>query len=650
MTQKLTRWDIQSRYVRDNRSGSLPGHIVLLAVEPEKRRADNDPHQFSLTIRQGVATSFRFEDCKISRRKTHEFASPDFFWPWFVGLLDTRRTTWVFGHDLGRSLSLIDLWGKIDDGTFSIERWGRKCQNQSESAATATGQTESQHARFNPRPCPNAAGKEQSPILCTTDPPLIVRCYACSSGATVTFVDSQNYWPRPPVTRLKPEKISAKSNAALNATDSDSQEQLRDSLSVLESRLTSTLRLWRNLDLGMWRWTASGLAMAAYRHRFMPENLLRHECSEARAIERAGYYGGQTEAYFIGERAEQLYHLDVSALFPSVMASEKYPLKILECVPKCDPPAKIPPMISPENSIAIVRLSTRRRTYPLRPIPSQTLLTACGSTYRQPNIDLNAGSVVYAAGDFITSLTGPELYDATNNGEIKEWYAWTTYEMSDLFSQYVDFCWKLRMSAEAQSNSESSSLAKMLMNGLYGKFGQRGHKWTDCPGWTIGKRWGDLHVLRPNQPKPDRYRAIAGTVQKECMNEEHPQAIPSIAAFVAAHARERMRALRQIAGYGNTLYQATDAIITTKEGYGNLLRANEIAERSLGKLRVKGIHHQCRIAGINKVQLDGDWSLAGRPEDAKQVTRNGFIGTRIEGAESVISRKPDQTVQGSSCT
>lgn len=626
---RIGRWAIHSRYVRDNRSGAQPGQIVILDTVAQRFRESGSGGAFADALRVGYVTAFRWSGGRDSRRRSTDFYSPDRLWEFLEHFWDPHRQSWVFCTDAFRVLTLCGFWEQIDSGRFSIQHWDKKSNT----------------------PCPNPLQKRQVPIMCLNNPPLICRCYHCSTGATVTICDLKNYFgAKFSATKTSRENCFVKSETH-SQTDANLLSSLQTSVQQQESLLLNTLRSWREMDLGQWRWTASGLAMSAFRHRFKPNSLLCHQCPEARAIERAGYFGGQTEPYWIGQTIEPIYHLDVSSLYPSVMAANKFPFQILECVPCLDHPAKMPPLISPANSIAIVKVRTDRRTYPLRKLPHSAVSAATAKHATSVPGFSGPGCVAYCQGEFVTTLVGPELVDAVAHGEIVEWYGWCQYRCEDVFSRYVQHFWSQRIAAEQAGDNTAATLAKLLLNTLYGKFGQQAHRWRECPQWSIGKRWGTLDVSIPAERRVVRFRAIAGLCQEECPGEEHEQAIPSIAAFVTAYGRERMRKLRMVAGPENVLYQAVDSLIVREPGYHRLTAAGVVADRDLGMLRVKGRHQFVQIAGCNAYNLDGQWTLAGVPDGAEQITDRSFLAEMREGASELAHRGgPDQTHQGRSTT
>ena len=391
----------------------------------------------------------------------------------------------------------------------------------------------------------------------------------------------------------------------------------------------------------MWRWTASGLAMAAYRHRFLEPGLLCHVNEPARALERESYYGGETECYRIGEFAERVQLLDVSSMYGAVMRGGSFPFKIVDYQSCHDKPRTTQPDIDPSASIAEVTVNTNRRTVPLRGHFANgkfTKLTRDGlgaTPYR------NQQRTLHVLGTIRTTLAGPELADLAAHGEIVAWHKWTTYEMRPLFKEYMEFFWAMRRRAKENGDQQAEHIAKISMNGLYGKFGQRAEKWLDMPGLSIGKRWGNLTTIGIEKRDVKEFRAVAGIVQQKTDQGEHINAVPSIASFVTSFGREFMGGAKIAAGKSHTLYQAVDSLIVDETGYQNLLGCGMVEDATMGKFRRQMSAHYCRIVGCNAVQLDAVWRLAGLPNINTQIDHNTFECTTAEKMDAMLERTPD---------
>ena len=97
---------------------------------------------------------------------------------------------------------------------------------------------------------------------------------------------------------------------------------------IVERALEELLRWWSANDYGKFRWTAPGLAMAAYRHRFMRQEITFHDHQNVRQLERQSYFGGQLEAYWIGPIKQKVWQYDVVSLYPAVMRGNLYPVRL----------------------------------------------------------------------------------------------------------------------------------------------------------------------------------------------------------------------------------------------------------------------------------------------------------------------------------
>lgn len=167
---------------------------------------------------------------------------------------------------------------------------------------------------------------------------------------------------------------------------------------------------------------------------------------ELRIFERRSYTGGRVELFEPGIHEKILAH-DINSLYPSVMINNKYPLSykggwvyeyngfgIYE-VQYCQTNRAIPPLLRNEQT----------------------------------------GEFSYSGSGVFTSI---ELeYLSKIGGFFKVIKGYVYHETGDLFTDYITRWYDRRLEQKKTGNEGLSYVCKILMNSLYGKFGQREESW-----------------------------------------------------------------------------------------------------------------------------------------------------------------------------
>jgi hypothetical protein len=86
--------------------------------------------------------------------------------------------------------------------------------------------------------------------------------------------------------------------------------------------------------------------------------------------------------------------------------------------------------------------------------------------------------------DFQATYAWPEIEEAIRCGEIRVMHVYQAYlfdKGDDVFNKYVDFFFAQKEKAEKEGNEGGRALAKLLLNSLWGKLGQKSQ---DCKEWV----------------------------------------------------------------------------------------------------------------------------------------------------------------------
>lgn len=586
-------------YLPHNKSCAGPGNVIFYDTE-----AYFDPSiQYSTCelqrLRLGVAIAGRFEGGKWTREKRCRFKNSTEWWSFVASRSLEKTPTWIFAHNIGYDLIISQFPELLESGEFLIfdpTKPEQKTDFLGQNFVKSTG------------------------FICLDNPPVIISA-THKDGWRVIFVDTFNFWTTP-LSKIGEMVGHAKlTMPERTAPDEEWFDYCEGDVEVLKVAVTGYINWLKDENLGKFRFTAPSQAMAAFRHRFYDHRIICHNNKKLRTFERKAYYGGRLECFFIGERNEKVYELDVTSLYPSVMAGNLYPTKITHWQ-------------TPETHTTV-----RQPDIGLDTTATVLLRTQEGYPKRNPEI-----GTIYPIGSYITTLAGPELLRARDSGAIQRVIAWCRCDMATIFDSFVSYFWDYRNAQTQAGKHLEANLAKLLMNGLYGKFGQMTNGWSDAPG-VIPATSEFLWIESDGtEETPELYRRIGKCVQKWTGKQEHPYAFPLIAAYVTSYAREYVRSLRQVAGIDNTYYLVTDALFCNARGYSNLSDSNLIAENELGMLRVKHEAEYAKFEALHHYQI-GDHKVEGSKKKAARPQEDGsFMELQFESLEKALKRKPDGAV------
>jgi hypothetical protein len=377
-------------------------------------------------------------------------------------------------------------------------------------------------------------------------------------------------------------------------------------------------------DLGNFRVTIGSTALSSWRYRFMKHKVFIHNNPQALELERAAYHGGRTECFWSGERSDgPFYYLDVNNMYGFVLSEKLYPVGIwnVDTQPTL---SRLLRKLEKQSVIGRVRVRTDEPIFPI----------------------MRDGFTTYPTGEFDCTLSSPELIYAFNHDALVDVYRMVWYKSARLFKDYIKFFHGLRMKYRTEHNDGYEQIAKMMMNSLYGKFGQSGFDQKRIGNAAPGETWTNL-VLDARTGQVNRLFALAGGVYEEHRQGESSNSFPAIAAHVTAYARLYLWELIKQAGYQHAFYCDTDSLIVDQQGYDNLksrldpdrlgwLKVEHTSQRlsirapkdySMDeRVRIKGVVRSTEFLGPNLVEQD-QWQRLGGQLQAGDT--NDFIVRRV---------------------
>lgn len=377
-------------------------------------------------------------------------------------------------------------------------------------------------------------------------------------------------------------------------------------------------RLWRNLyaflgdnDLGNWGRTLPSQAFSAFRHRFMSHRIIIHAESRALELERAGYHGGRTSIFFKGKLTDGPYYkLDVNSMYPHVMAEHRYPnvhmnIKI---------PSSLRELETKLKHYAVMADVTINAPDPIYPVKQRQ-------------------HIIYPVGHFRTVLTTPELAYGLTKGHIEYIHTLSYYRQEYLFRDYVSFFYALKLQYAQEPDNPYYAFAKLYLNSLYGKFGQKKHTWERIDADTNGLADTDYYVNLKTGQRGIVYRF--GSTLWTCQEAgEAYNSFPAIAAHVTAYARMYLWELRELAGRENFYYTDTDSCIVNSQGLANLHHL--LDKTKLGMLKIEGVAREVELLAPKVYKFGDSVKRKGVPRKAQLIAPNTwefdkFPGLKIQG-------------------
>lgn len=587
------------RKMRKNHSTAMPAAIVLLDTETIEEECSYDPNRTLLKLFFGKARYIRLRKGNFGRRCEITFTNSVAFWSWLLPRLHPKTSTWLFAHNVAFDLTIVDFWQLLEAGILTFHKPDRKAVTD----------------EFGTEPA-----KQESGLYVDNDPPTIIGTYTAAGGHLVC-VDSLNYFPMALESLGSLLTVPKLARPSYAAPDVVWHRYCDQDLEILEKAITKLISWCRDNDYGKFRWTAAGIALAAYRHRLGNTTIDYDRPSDVMHLERNAYYGGRVEMIKTGHIDCEVFELDIASMYPSVMIDNWFPCK-LDDTSETNPGGYADNVDPRLYTAAEVLIETEKDTYPVR---------CRDGTY-------------YCTGRFYTTLCGPDLQHAFKRGHIRAVVRWARYRMQKLFTEYVTHFWEKRAEYARVGDSFHEHLCKSMLNSLYGKFGQQSPRWEDCECDLDPWPWGQQTVHVQGTGEWLIYRSIAGHVQQRVQPTEHKNSFAAISAWVTAYARQRIRQLVDIAGNRNVFYVVNDALYVNRSGLLNLQLAGEVQHNQLGKLRQKRYGKDAHFWAANNYRIGDERVISGVQKKAKQVAEMVYQEQVFQRLREITATRPASNV------
>lgn len=577
---------------------TMPKHVLFYDTETYTDTMPNDKIHFRFKLGVAIYCTLR-RDGTVKERQEIAFFSEHDFIDLCIELAGTKHQLYVFAHNQGFDLRVLDAFELFTQEGF----------------------------------------ESKPPILNN-----LVFIYGVKKGKTrIDFIDTSNLGVRS-VEQLGLDMGFSKLKVDFNTVKIP--ELLcycyRD-VHILEKFVIEYLQYIAANKLGSFKVTLASQALTAFRTSFMNEDIYIHQLYGALQLERNSYYGGRTEAFYIGYAGlETWYYLDVNSMYPHAMTNYPLPNELKKLY--IDPSVRhLEQSMQDFYCIAEVTLNTDKNAYPLRLTNKSTEYNHLKNPHNLPYPQLTSKRLIFPIGRFKTTLHYQELLYALERGHIEQVHCYATYTMSNPFDEYIKFFYGAKNQYGHEGNKTWRMISKLFLNSLYGKFGQLQPQRTHL-GRNIAIQYG-------REPSKDEtleifYQKLYWNYEtyKEYKYGETAHSHPAIAGAITANARMTLYQMIQIASPDNVFYIDTDSLIVNQQGYDNLLHL--IDSDRIGALDIEKIGRRLIIRGNKDYRLDDTKRHKGVTKSAKKIEPNKWEFLHFEGFITWWNNGASDVMQG----
>jgi len=442
-------------------------------------------------------------------------------------------------------------------------------------------------------------------------PPVILKYV--NDNKIVTIIDSMNFFPVPLWKLGELVGVKKHENIKLGTYSIELEKYCIDDVNILRLSIINLLNFLRDNNLSRFNHTTSSIALNTFTRRFLNHQIYIEGDDKKTMLGRKSYFGGRTECFKIGTFTGKFYLIDVNSMYPGVMINNSYPVKT--CGSSLYITVDELPQLMDKYCLTIdCILNTDQPMYP-KIINKRTC---------------------FPIGRFRAYLSTPEIINALSLGHIEKVNKVVMYEKETIFKDYVSYFYELRSSYKKAGNKIYADFAKLLMNGLYGKFGQSFKCWeeseldkTGTPhtrfeyDFQTGKR---IYIME-----------IGGKVFKSEFQQESRDSFPAIAAHVTAYARLLLYNTLLYIGRKNVYYCDTDSLLLNETGY--LRIKNNLDNSRLGLWALKASYDKIIIRGNKDYVFGTDHKIKGIKKNAEFVEENTFTQLQFGTLSGIIRSK-----------
>lgn len=360
---------------------------------------------------------------------------------------------------------------------------------------------------------------------------------------------------------------------------------------IVAAAMIAFISFCKNYDLGPFAMTLAGQAFNAYSHRFMRENsIFIHTKQHVIDLEKEAYFGGLTDCYQVGlfeaPENENFHIYDFKSMYPSVMATMKYPTKYVGYEKGINVGRDGLRIIPPAERVEYVGELLDEGYAVIARIQVDTSGLTSDPQYLSCVPHLHDDKLLYNTGQFETVVCSRELQVAIDRGIVADITEIAWYEQEVIFQDYVEFFFEVR---SENKGTVWDTIAKLFLNSLYGKFGQATYSWEITEDFIFDDD-GSYTDFDLETGKVIKLRQLGGICEIRS-DEKSPgdNSFFAIAAHVTSDGRAKLRRAMEAAEFENVYYGDTDSLFVNEQGSKNLIATGQAVEdqAKLGELELE---------------------------------------------------------------
>lgn len=574
--------------IKANHQKRAPESIIFFDTETKENRIDE--RTVDLELKYGFAVhTRRTRRGDFEPVAEFEFDRPLEFCRWVEGRATGAKRHYVVAHNVGFDLRVVALTRHL-----TANGWRRTSLILDGFKLMATYR----------RPLPT----HRCTSRCRTRKGEKVHHGA---HTTIVVMNNQQLFATS-LARLGESIGEAKMQIDLATADTASlREYCKQDVRVMIAAWNKWYHYLQDNDLGNFQHTIASQAMSAWRHRFMDVPIKVHTNDAAIGLERASYHGGRVECFYIGERHDgPFYCLDINSMYPHVMRTCPVPVELLQSF----------------NSVSRADFEHVRTNLGYIAEATVHIDEPCLAVQHD-------GKLVFPIGTVTGTFAKPELEHALERGGLISTGRIVTYREAVAFESFVDFFYDARRRFIADGNDSFAYFSKLILNSLYGKFGQRTPEYQ-IVGFnpSLPDSSGETYDL--TRGSTVKYRTFDGLTEIEVGSKEGYNSFVAIASYITAAARAYLDRLIAKAGRGHVLYCDTDSLFV--DGIGRDRLADDIDPSVLGMLKLEAVADDIAIYGPKRYRFGDKARSKGIRKDALEVAPGVFQQVQFEGMLGAI--------------
>lgn len=544
----------RGHYLKRTKRHAVPRDLIVFYAG--RVTTDDQQKGFTVSPNYAYAVHYRWEGRQHSGhpRMIDDIATSDRseFWNWIVGRFNVNRTTWIYTHGLSEHLQLLQF-------SKYQEIIGLKIK-----------------------------------LAVDSNPP----CYVKGEFGSSRFIlaDLKDIIPVCMDTLFDYAQTSAPEEPSPVAYSG----HWYDYLTVIVDSILTVLKFHRDMiidyNLGPWKPTIAQQSWAAFIANIREREILVTPDDMAIRLARQAYHGGRLEARVKGRHLGSFVQLDYNSLYPWIMSTKKLPVR--HCGNGGEiTVAHLSELLEDYAVIADVTVRSFDQVYPVR-------------GYKE---------IEYPRGTITTTLSTPELmyalYDV-NSTEILRVHEWSAWRTGIIAPDWLEEMWTVRKANRDMGDPIRAKIIKLMMNSLYGKFGQRHKRWVyddTADGCLDADSWVECDN---DTGMVSQYRTSGLGVQRLEYGGETSSSMPEIAAHITAYGRILIHRIMTQVGIDDVFYVDTDGLICRDTPAIDTLVENA---DELGSIRIVRRANEIVIAGKKCYRIGDTHRESGRRSDAVNI-------------------------------